>query len=174
MANSMIVGALKCGMSIACACPKDYRPAPEIIKFAEAYGDKFLLTESVEEAAAGADVLATDVWASMGQESEAAKRRAAFEGYQLNADVMNRANKAQLCSTPPCTSRREITEVCSKRTLRNSTKQKPSPCQKAVMTLLMADSLELESKLASSTRAEIWFFGQLLRFVVGKFARILS
>ena len=55
--------------------------------WAREHGD-FLCTESVAEAAGNADVLYTDVWASMGQEDEAEKRRAAFAGYQINAEVM--------------------------------------------------------------------------------------
>ena len=87
MANSLIVGGLKVGMSVAVACPANYKPAKEVLDFAEKY-DCFTLTESPLEAAKDADVLLTDVWASMGQESEAEKRRIAFKGYQINDDIM--------------------------------------------------------------------------------------
>ena len=60
------------------------------MKWAEATG-RFLCTESIPEAAADADALYTDVWASMGQEGEAAIRRKAFEGYQINSTVMTYA-----------------------------------------------------------------------------------
>lgn len=92
MANSLIVGGLKVGMEVAVACPEGYHPAQEVLEFAKAYGDKFSLTDQPLEAAKDADVLITDVWASMGQEGEAEKRRQAFKGYQINDDVMVQAN----------------------------------------------------------------------------------
>ncbi len=87
MANSLIVGGIKMGMSVAIACPKDYQPDTEIMKWAKENGD-FLCTEDVLEAAKDADVLYTDVWASMGQESEADERKKIFKGYQINDSVM--------------------------------------------------------------------------------------
>lgn len=95
MANSLIVGGLKVGMEVAVACPKDYQPDAQVLAFAQdavKAGAKFTLTDCIEEAATGADVLLTDVWASMGQEDEAAKRRVAFKGYQINDDVVGFAN----------------------------------------------------------------------------------
>ena len=70
MANSLIVGGLKVGMSVAIACPDTYRPDPEVLAFAEQYPGKFLCTSDILAAAKDADVLYTDVWASMGQEGE--------------------------------------------------------------------------------------------------------
>ncbi len=87
MANSLIVGGIKMGMSVAIACPKDYQPDAEIMKWASENGD-FLCTEDVNAAAKDADVLYTDVWASMGQEGEAEERKKIFKGYQINDDVM--------------------------------------------------------------------------------------
>lgn len=92
MANSLMVGAIKTGMKFAIACPKGYEPDAELMKWAKKEGE-FLLTESVEEAAKDADVLLTDVWASMGQEGEKEKREAAFRGYQINEAVMKVARK---------------------------------------------------------------------------------
>ena len=88
MANSLIVGGLKAGMQVAIGCPKNYQPDPTVLEFAKQYGDKFLLTEDIFEAAADADAVYTDVWASMGQEGEAEVRKQAFAGYQLNAETM--------------------------------------------------------------------------------------
>ena len=89
MANSIIVGCLKTGMSVSIACPKKYAPAKEVLDFAK---DKpFHMTEDVLEAAKDADVIFTDVWASMGQEEEKAEREKAFCGYQMNADVLKAA-----------------------------------------------------------------------------------
>ena len=88
MANSLIVG-----MHVSIACPDAYRPAPEVLEFAAAYGDKFVLTNDCKQAAKDADVIFTDVWASMGQESEAAKRRIAFAGYQVNDELLSVAHE---------------------------------------------------------------------------------
>ena len=93
MANSLIVGGLKVGMQVAIACPKDYAPAQSVLEFAAGCGDRFLMTEDCLEAAKDADVIFTDVWASMGQEGEAEKRRAAFVGYQVNDALLAVAHK---------------------------------------------------------------------------------
>ena len=89
MANSLIVGGLKCGMDVSVACPEGYDPDPRVLEFARGAEDAvFQLCRSPEEAAVDADVVITDVWASMGQEEEAQQRRAAFAGYQVNAALM--------------------------------------------------------------------------------------
>lgn len=88
MANSLIVGGLKVGMKVAIACPEDYQPDEKVLEFVKEYGDSFTMTTDVLEAAKDADVLFTDVWASMGQEEEAEKRKLAFAGYQINDEVM--------------------------------------------------------------------------------------
>ena len=93
VANSMIVGCLKCGMDVSIACPDGYRPDSQVLDFATGVTDnKFELTDSPAVAAAGADVIFTDVWASMGQEGEAEKRQKAFTGYQVNDAIMAIAN----------------------------------------------------------------------------------
>ncbi len=88
MANSLIVGGLKVGMTVAIACPDDYRPDPSVLEFAKEYGDKFIMTSDIQAAAKDADVLYTDVWTSMGEEAESEKRKKAFAGYQINDAVM--------------------------------------------------------------------------------------
>ena len=88
MANSMTVGFLKAGAHVSLACPDAYRPDPQILEFVKQYPGQFLLTDKPLEAADGADVLFTDVWASMGQEGEKAIREKAFAGYQINGDLM--------------------------------------------------------------------------------------
>ncbi len=109
MANSLIVGGIKMGMSVSIACPKDYQPDAEIMKWASENGD-FVCTEDVLEAAKGADVLYTDVWASMGQEGEAEERKKIFKGYQINDDVMNVANEnAMVMHCLPAHREEEIT-----------------------------------------------------------------
>ena len=91
MANSLMVGCIKMGMSVAVACPADYQPDAKLMKWASENGN-FTCTPNVLEAAKDADVLYTDVWASMGQEGEAEKRKKAFEGYQVNEKVMAAAH----------------------------------------------------------------------------------
>lgn len=87
MMNSMIVGCLKMKMEVAVACPADYRPSAAVLDFAVTH-PAFSMTTDPVEAAKGADVVITDVWASMGQEDEAQKRRQAFKGYQINDGIM--------------------------------------------------------------------------------------
>ena len=93
MANSLIVGCLKCGMSVAIACPKGYEPPKNILDFADNYPGMFEMTTDPLKAAENADVVYTDVWASMGQEEEKAIREKAFAGIQINAELMEKTNK---------------------------------------------------------------------------------
>ena len=87
MANSLIVGALKMGMVFTIACPENYQPDSEIIKWAKEF-DNFEITDNIYKAAKDADVFYTDVWASMGQEKEKAIREKEFKGYQINSDLL--------------------------------------------------------------------------------------
>lgn len=109
MANSLIVGCLKVGMAFSIACPDDYQPDKQVLDFAKDY-ECFHMTNDPKEAAKGADVVITDVWASMGQEGEAEKRRIAFKGYQVNDDIMALANKdAMVLHCLPAHREEEIT-----------------------------------------------------------------
>jgi len=80
-------------MKVAVACPKNYQPDEKVLDFTKNYGNMYTMTENILEAAADADVLFTDVWASMGQEEEAAERRKVFTGYQINNEVLSVAAK---------------------------------------------------------------------------------
>lgn len=91
MANSLIAGGITMGMKVAIGCPKGYQPDAALMAWAKEKGD-FLCTEDIMEAAADADAVYTDVWASMGQESEKAIREAAFKGYQVNDALMAAAH----------------------------------------------------------------------------------
>ncbi len=96
MANSLIVGGLKVGMEVSVATPEEYRPHPDVLAYAGEEvkkGARFILCTDIFEAAKDADVVVTDVWASMGQEDEAEKRRAAFRGYQVNEELLSVAKK---------------------------------------------------------------------------------
>ena len=88
MMNSLIVGCLKMKMEVAVACPNDYKPNAMVLDFAVQH-PAFSITNDPKEAARGADVLITDVWASMGQEEEAQKRREAFQGFQINDEILS-------------------------------------------------------------------------------------
>ena len=110
MTNSIIVGCIKMGMEVAVACPKGYEPDADIMAWATETG-KFTCTDNVFEAAKDADVLYTDVWASMGQEAEAEERKKIFKGYQINADVMSVAKSdAMVMHCLPAHRGEEITE----------------------------------------------------------------
>ena len=87
MTNSLIVGGIKMGMEVSIACPEGYLPDEKLMKWAAENGT-FTWTTDVLEAAKDADVLYTDVWASMGQEAEAEERKKIFKGYQINDNVM--------------------------------------------------------------------------------------
>ena len=87
MANSLIVGAITMGMECAIACPEGYKPDPELIKWASENG-KFTCSPNIYECAKDADILYTDVWASMGQEEEKAEREKVFKNYQINDKVV--------------------------------------------------------------------------------------
>lgn len=91
MANSLIVASVRTDMSFAIACPDAYAPDAEVEAWAKGHG-RYLRTTSPEEAVKDADVIYTDVWASMGQEGEGAKRAAAFRDvYQVNEALMAHA-----------------------------------------------------------------------------------
>ena len=92
MMNSLIVGGLKMGMGVSVACPEGYDPDQQVLDFAKDYKD-FHLYRTPQEAAKDADVVITDVWASMGQEGEAEQRKKAFDGYQINGELMAQAKK---------------------------------------------------------------------------------
>ena len=110
MTNSIIVGCIKMGMEVSVACPKGYEPDAEIMAWAKENG-KFTCTEDVLEAAKDADVLYTDVWASMGQEAEAEERKKIFKNYQINANVMSVAKSdAMVMHCLPAHRGEEITD----------------------------------------------------------------
>lgn len=111
MMNSLIVGALKTGMSISVACPEGYEPVQDILDFAKEYGNKFSMHRCPKEAAANADVIYTDVWASMGQEEEKKLREKAFADFQVNQSVMDVTNdECMVLHCLPAHRGEEITE----------------------------------------------------------------
>lgn len=140
MANSLIVGGLKVGMAVSVACPEGYRPPQEILDFAKGY-DCFEITDSPAQAAKDADVLITDVWASMGQEDEAEKRKKAFAGYQINDDIMAVAHEdAMVLHCLPAHREEEITEKVFEAHAKEIFEEAENRlhAQKAVMVKVMA------------------------------------
>ncbi|MCA1905568.1 MAG: ornithine carbamoyltransferase [Desulfarculus sp.] len=93
MAHSWLEAAAKLGLGLRLACPEGFRPDPEILAHAQARGAEVLLTDDPRQAIAGADVVNTDVWASMGQEDDADRRRRLFGGYTLDAKLLSLAAK---------------------------------------------------------------------------------
>ncbi|MGN0537469.1 MAG: ornithine carbamoyltransferase [Acutalibacteraceae bacterium] len=142
MMNSLIVGALKTGMSISVACPEGYEPAQEVIDFAKTYGDKFQMFRTPKEAVVDADVVITDVWASMGQEEEREIRNKAFDGYQVNAELMALAKPdAMVQHCLPAHRGEEITEEIFEAHANEIFEEAENRlhAQKAVMVKCMAD-----------------------------------
>ena len=140
MANSLIVGCLKVGMSVSVACPEGYRPPAEILEFAGRY-DNFEITDSPIKSAENADVLITDVWASMGQEGEAEIRKKAFAGYQINDELMAVAHSdAMVLHCLPAHREEEITEKVFEEHAKEIFEEAENRlhAQKAVMVKLMA------------------------------------
>ncbi len=141
VANSLIVGGLKVGMDVSVACPEGYEPDDDVVKWALSTG-RFHLTTDVKEAAENADVLYTDVWASMGMESEIKERRVTFEGYQINNDVMKVANgDAIVLHCLPAHKEEEITKKVFEQHADEIFEQTENRLhvQKAILVKLMAD-----------------------------------
>lgn len=88
MANSLIVGGLKTGMEVSIACPDHYRPDADILARGFATG-RLTVTSDIQAAAKDADILYTDVWASMGQEAEKAEREKVFRSYCVDSDLLS-------------------------------------------------------------------------------------
>ncbi|MCI5750967.1 MAG: ornithine carbamoyltransferase [Oscillospiraceae bacterium] len=140
MANSLIVGGLKVGMKVSVACPENYRPAKEVLDFANGNPD-FFMTDKPIEAAVDADVIFTDVWTSMGQEAERAAREKAFAGYQVNDELLSAAHAdcmVQHCL--PAHREEEITEKVFEAHANEIFEEAENRlhAQKAVMVLTMA------------------------------------
>jgi ornithine carbamoyltransferase len=94
MAHSWMLASARLGFALTIVCPEGYEPSPAVVRqAAELGGDRIEITHDVEGGTRGADVLYTDVWASMGQENEAEKRRKDFAGYQVNSRMVSRAAK---------------------------------------------------------------------------------
>ncbi|MDA0752967.1 MAG: ornithine carbamoyltransferase [Verrucomicrobia bacterium] len=108
VATSWIYGAMRFGFELRIAAPKQFFPAPYLIEQA---GDCLKVTEDLDEAVRGSDVLYTDVWVSMGKEEESASRLELLKGYQIDVDLMAKANDgALLMHCLPAYRGKEVTE----------------------------------------------------------------
>jgi ornithine carbamoyltransferase len=96
MVNSWMEAAALLPIDFALACPQGYEPNPDIEEKARQSGARITITHSVKEAASDADVIYTDVWASMGQEEEFERRARVFKRFQVNEQVMSLARKGAL------------------------------------------------------------------------------
>jgi ornithine carbamoyltransferase len=114
VAHSLLLGCALAGMNVAVASPAGYDPIPQIVKHAQEIaaetGGSVLVTADAPEAVRGADAVYTDVWASMGQEEEAAERRLIFAPYQVNAVLIGRAPDAVVMHCLPAHRGEEITD----------------------------------------------------------------
>lgn len=141
MSNSLIVGCLKVGMDVAMACPKGYEPDAEVLDFTKNF-DNFLLCEDPKLAVVDADVVITDVWASMGEEAESEKRKKIFGGiYQINDELMALAKRdAMVQHCLPAHREEEITEKVFEAHAKEIFEEAENRlhAQKAVMVKLMS------------------------------------
>jgi ornithine carbamoyltransferase len=91
VAHSLALGCALTGAELTISHPPNYGPDPRVVKLAARLGDAPTLTEDPQEGVAGARVVYTDVWASMGQEAEAEERKKQFMPYQVNEKLMSQA-----------------------------------------------------------------------------------
>ncbi|HBQ85924.1 MAG TPA: ornithine carbamoyltransferase [Syntrophomonas sp.] len=115
VAHSLLFGGAKTGMEVVIATPKGFEPDSNIVKLAEedakATGARVSVAEDPEEAVKGADVIYTDVWASMGEEDQAEEKEKNFKAYQINKHLLSLANKdAIVLHCLPAKRGKEITD----------------------------------------------------------------
>jgi ornithine carbamoyltransferase len=112
--HSLLLGSALLGVNFACATPPGYEPEQSIVEqalsLAEESGAEIEVLHSPEEAVAGADFVYTDVWVSMGQESEAEQRMRDFRGYQVNSELLRHAPHARVMHCLPAKRGQEITD----------------------------------------------------------------
>jgi len=140
MANSWINAAAIFGFKLRVATPQGYAPDPGVMERARQSGADILYTHDPREAAKGADVLNTDVWASMGQEQEQAIREKAFAGYQLNREILaSAAQDALVMHCLPAHRGEEITDevIESPHSIVFDEAENRLHVQKAIMATLM-------------------------------------
>ena len=141
VAHSLINGCTKVGMNFRIACPKGYEPEEAIVRAARGAGGAIEIMHDPKEAARGADILYTDVWASMGEEAQAAEKRHAFSGFTVDETLLELADpEALVMHCLPAHYDEEITYGASRSTGSAIFDQAENRmhAQKAVLALLMA------------------------------------
>ncbi len=112
--HSLLLGSAMLGVNFACATPRGYEPKQGIVeqamRLAEESGAEIEILHDPEEAVKGADFIYTDVWVSMGQESEAEQRMRDFKSYQVNSQLLNHAPNAKVMHCLPAKRGYEITD----------------------------------------------------------------
>jgi len=144
MAHSLMYGGAKMGLHVVIASPQGYKPDPVIVAVAQAdakqNGGLVEVVDDPSEAVKGADVLYTDVWASMGQEAEAKERMVAFKGYQINSNSLKLANQSAIVlHCLPAHRGEEITEdvIEGAQSVVFDESENRLHAQKAIMALVM-------------------------------------
>jgi len=141
VAHSLINGCAKTGMAFRIACPKGFEPDASIVAGARDLGASIDVLHDPKEAASGADILYTDVWVSMGQESDAESKQNAFDGFTIDEHLLRLAKKdAIVLHCLPAHYDEEITYGASRSPGSAIFDQAENRlhAQKAVMALLMA------------------------------------
>ena len=144
VAHSLLYGCSKVGMDITLACPKGYEPDPEVTSKAKEEGKrsgcKVKLTKDPKEAVREADIVYTDVWASMGKEKEREERVRIFKPYQINSELVGGAKEDHIfMHCLPAHRGEEVTDEVadSKNSVIFDQAENRLHTQKAVMALIM-------------------------------------
>ena len=148
MAHSLMYACAKVGMHMVCASPAGYEPDEDVLKQAQADGEltgsTITVDADLEHAAAGADVLYTDVWTSMGEEAEREERMAALHDYQINQHLLELARpNCIVMHCLPAHRGEEITDevIEGPHSVVFDEAENRLHVQKAVMALLMSDAV---------------------------------
>lgn len=148
VAHSLLYAAAKAGMHMSVATPAGYECNAEIVENAKAdakqTGSNLTFTQDPNEAVAGADVVCTDTWVSMGQEAEKAERIKIFKDYQVNAQLFGKANEdAIFIHCLPAYRGYEVTEdiIDGPRSVIFDEAENRLHAQKAVMALVMGNNM---------------------------------
>jgi ornithine carbamoyltransferase len=146
VAHSLMFAGAKSGVNVRVVCPPGFEPKADVVEMARedarATGAQISVTNDVAEGAKGADVIYTDVWASMGQEAEAEKRKAIFRPYQVNAGLMAKAKEdAIFLHCLPAHRDEEVTDevIESEQSVVFDEAENRLHAQKAVILLLMTE-----------------------------------
>ncbi|MGI6706205.1 MAG: ornithine carbamoyltransferase [Clostridia bacterium] len=144
VANSLLIGCSKLGLHVSVGCPKGYEPDHQVLQWVQenskTSGSQILITEDPKEAIQGADVVYTDVWASMGQEKEVQDRIRVFTPYQVNGPLFQLAHEeAIFLHCLPAHRGEEVTEevIGGPQSVIYDEAENRLHAQKAVMVLLM-------------------------------------